>query len=176
MRDLLELAARAKKFSEDAHRIFSVHETSLSRLISLEKSYKSLEALGAAQDELFIEALKCIESKLYRPAHVMAWAAFMDFMEEQLAADNFAKLRKIRPKWNFKSLDDLREVTPEAQLIDAYREIGFCTKNEAKALHGLLNKRNECAHPSHFRPDLNEALGYVSELLKRLKTLRSRRI
>lgn len=40
-----------------------------------------------------------------------------------------------------------------------------------KALHGLLNRRNECAHPSEYFPDLNETLGYIGELFKRIKQL-----
>jgi hypothetical protein len=42
------------------------------------------------------------------------------------------------------------------------------TKTQKKALHGLLNKRNECAHPSDFYPELNETLGYISELFQRI--------
>lgn len=61
------------------------------------------------------------------------------------------------------------------QLIEAARKLGLCTKTFMKALHGLLNKRNECAHPSDFFPDLNEALGYLSEIFKRIETLNARR-
>jgi len=50
------------------------------------------------------------------------------------------------------------------------------TKSEMKALHGLLNKRNECAHPSEYFPDLNETLGYISELLNRIRKIRERNI
>jgi hypothetical protein len=56
----------------------------------------------------------------------------------------------------------------EFQLIEAARDLGLCTKTEAKALHGLLNKRNECAHPSNYFPSLNESLGYASEILQRV--------
>jgi hypothetical protein len=51
---------------------------------------------------------------------------------------------------------------------------GLCEKSERKALLGVLNKRNECAHPSDFYPGLNESLGYFSELLKRIETLRKK--
>ena len=44
-----------------------------------------------------------------------------------------------------------------------------------KALHGLLNRRNECAHPSDYFPDLNETLGYLSELFQRIEYLERRR-
>jgi hypothetical protein len=32
---------------------------------------------------------------------------------------------------------------------------------------GLLARRHECAHPSSYTPNLNQSLGYVSELLER---------
>ena len=62
----------------------------------------------------------------------------------------------------------------EHQIIESTEAIGLCEKSERKALLGLLNKRNECAHPSDFYPGLNESLGYFSELLKRIETLRKK--
>ena len=84
------------------------------------------------------------------------------------------KLRAVRPGWTFTAMEDLREKVPEFQIIDAAHTAGLCQKNEAKALQGLLNKRNECAHPSDFYPALNESLGYISELLKRIEHLQSK--
>jgi hypothetical protein len=43
-----------------------------------------------------------------------------------------------------------------------------------KALHGLLSRRNECAHASDYFPDLNETLGYVVELFQRIAYLQKR--
>ena len=60
---------------------------------------------------------------------------------------------------------------PERQIVESTRKLGLCTKNQTNALVALLNKRNECAHPSAFYPGLNEALGYISELIQRLTTL-----
>ena len=62
----------------------------------------------------------------------------------------------------------------EFQLIEAARRLTLCTKTEMKALHGMLNKRNECAHPSDFYPDMNGSFGYISELLSRVKTLQGK--
>ncbi len=59
-------------------------------------------------------------------------------------------------------------------MIEAARDVGLCRKNEVKALLGLLNKRNECAHPSDFYPGLNHTLGFVSELLQRIERLQPR--
>jgi hypothetical protein len=56
-------------------------------------------------------------------------------------------------------------------VIEAGKEAGAYNRTTMKALHGLLNRRNECAHPSEYFPDLNETLGYVGELFKRIKQL-----
>jgi hypothetical protein len=40
-----------------------------------------------------------------------------------------------------------------------------------RTLHGLLSRRNECAHPSEYFPDLNMTLGYISDLIDRIKRL-----
>ena len=36
----------------------------------------------------------------------------------------------------------------EFQLIQAAKKLGLCSNTEMKALHGMINKRNECAHPN----------------------------
>jgi hypothetical protein len=166
----------ARAFERAAHQILSVHETSASRLVVLEDTYKKLSALSLSQDDLLRQALRCIERELFRAAHVMAWAAFMDFVEEKLASDGLLKVRALRPKWTASSVEELRENHGEFQLIDAARDLGLFGKTEAKALQGLLSKRNECAHPSTYFPGLNETLGYVSELLNRIGQIQPRKL
>jgi hypothetical protein len=99
----------------------------------------------------------------------------MDYIEEKLVTDELRKIHAARPAWGrYKSIDDLRENVVESQLLDAARAIGLLRKAELKALQGLLSKRNECAHPGPYEPGLNESLGYVSELLKRMEQLEAR--
>lgn len=171
MNSLTEVLSRARRFEKAAHSILGTHEASRSRVVLLEDTYKQLGLLSLKQDELFRQALRCTESQLYRASHVMAWAGFMDFLEEKLSSDGLAKLRIARPNWKLKSLDDLRELQTEYAIIEAARDVDLCTKSEMKALHGLLNKRNECAHPTDYFPDLNETLGFLSELLSRIQIL-----
>ncbi len=117
------------------------------------------------------QSLRCTEEGLYRAAHVMAWAAFMDFLEEKFQSDGLVKLRAARTAWKGKNIEEVREYVNEYQLVEACQDLGLSTKNEVKALLGLLNKRNECAHPSNYYPQLNETLGYISEVIQRIKTL-----
>ena len=169
-----EIFERVRKFETDTHRIFGKYESSPSRIIELTKTYNDLKGLSIQQDELFRQALRCVENELYRAAHVMAWAGLMDFLEKKIASDGFKKLHFAYPTWlKYKTIEDLREYISEYQIIEAARNIGQCTKNQSKALHGLLNKRNECAHPSNYYPQLNDSLGYISELLQRIKQLQT---
>lgn len=169
--DIGEAIGRAGALRKEAHDILAVLESSASRLVLLERSYSQLGILSIRQDDLLRQALRCVENELFRAAHVMAWAAFMDFLEEKIAGDKLVRLRSARPTWKANSVEELRENVVEFQLIEASRDLGLIGKTEMKALHGLLNKRNECAHPSNYFPGLNEALGYVSEILQRIKTL-----
>jgi hypothetical protein len=169
------LMVSAKAFAAEAHSILGRDESSPSRIVLLERSYKRLASLSLKQDDLLRQSLRCLENELYRAAHVMAWAAFMDFFEMKLASKNFKKLRAARPAWIFAGVEELRESISEFQIIEAARVTGLCQKNEMKALHGLLNKRNECAHPSEFFPGLNDTLGFVTEILTRIETIRKKK-
>lgn len=173
---LSELISKARAFEQEAHAILSVHEASASRIVLLEETYSKLSGLSLRQDELIRQALCCVENGLFRAAHVMAWAGFIDFVEEKLASDGLRKLNQVRPKWKAKTMGELREMVPEYQLIEACQKVGLCNKNETKSLLGLLSKRNECAHPSNSSPGLNESLGYISELLRRIDLLKGRQL
>lgn len=168
---LRKYVGKALAFRQEVHKLLSIHEESLSRVVQLKKTYEDLRNLSVLQDDLFRQALRCCEKELYRAAHVMAWAAFMDFLELKLASDGFKKVRAAYPRWGFKTLEDFREEIAEYQIIEATKTVGLCEKTQTKALHGLLNKRNECAHPSSYFPGLNDTLGYISEVLQRIGTI-----
>ena len=168
IRDLLK---KAHSFEREAHVILSYHETSPSRVVLLDETYRELGQLSLRQDELFRQALRCLEGRLFRASIVMAWAGFMDYLEGKITSDGFTKLHQARPNWHVTAVEDLREKIPEHQLVEACKDIRLCSKNQTKALLGLLNKRNECAHPSDYFPDLNEALGFISEVLHRIEML-----
>lgn len=142
----------------------------------LEDTYRKLQQLALSQDEMLRQALRCVENELYRAAHVMAWAGFMDVLEEKMGSDGLKKLAACRPGWKSKTMADLREQIAEYQLVEAARDMGLCHKSEMKSLHGLLSTRNECAHPSDYYPGLNESLGYVSNLLGRIAAVQSRKL
>lgn len=170
--EVLERIAIFRKVTKSA---LARVEASPARIITVEESYNRIAGLSIKQDDLFHEALRCVENGLFRAALVMAWAAFMDFLHQKLAEDGLVDLRKARPNWKLTVPEDLREQS-DFHVIEAAKDMGFLRKTEQKALQGLLNRRNECAHPEDFYPGLNESLGYLSELIGRIETLKARKL
>ncbi len=167
---------RVDALALDAHSILQRQESATrSRVMSVDQSRQKLSTLSLIQDELIQEALDCIENGLFRSAHVSAWQAFMDFLEEKLGSDGMKKVIGTRPGWvKFKSMEEVREEISEYQIIEVAQAVGLIRKSERKILHGMLSTRNDCAHPSSFKPDLNETLGYVSGLINRIAHLQQR--
>ena len=166
---------RAQLMARDAHAVLSRVESAKSRRLTLDASYSALGRLSLKQDDLFRQALRCVEEELYRAAHVMAWAAFMDFLHEKLGEDGLVALNGARPNWSVKAVEDLRNWA-DYQVIQAGKDCGLYGSTVMKALHGLLNKRNECAHPEEYYPGQNDTLGSIDELFKRLRMLKQAKL
>lgn len=166
-----DVLARIREFEGEAKAILGSHEESSARVVTLGKSYEILGLLSLKQDELFREALRAVEVGLFRAAHVLAWAGFIDFLHHALVPTHVAALLSVESTWKITAPEDCRDYS-DFGLIDAARRSKVIDKTTAKALHGLLNKRNECAHPTDHFPDLNQSLGYVSELFSRIDALR----
>jgi hypothetical protein len=171
--EIPELVAKVVVLNAEAQRILATHEAAPARTVTLEDSYRRLGTLSIGQDELFRESLRAVEVGLFRAAHVLAWAGFVDFLHNHLAVDGLKAMSAERVAWNLSTADDLREHA-DFQVIEAGKAAGFYPKSVMKALHGLLNKRNESAHPSEYFPDFNETLGYVSELFQRIAYLQKK--
>lgn len=170
-----ELLERIAAFRRVSSSTLARVETSAARLITVENSYNRIAGLSIKQDDLFRQALRCVENSLFKAAHVMAWASFIDFLHQKLAEDGLVKLKTARPNWKLTVPEDLREQS-DFHLIEVAKDMGFLRKTEQKAIQGLLNRRNECAHPEDFYPGLNESLGYLSELIGRIETLKARNL
>jgi hypothetical protein len=173
---IFSYAQKMNIFQKEAHYILSIHESSKkSRVILLNDSFKKLKSLSITEEKLFHEALQCVEHEFYRSAIVLSWVGFMNFILNTI--ENYYGLQKIaqkKPAWNYKTIEELTEKQTEFNIIELLMEIGICSKTEKKALQGLLNKRNECAHPSSHTPEINETLGYISEIFKRIELIQNK--
>lgn len=168
---LAALAQSVELFRAEAEKILGFSEESVHRTAELSASYARIEQLSLEQADMLKQSLRCVEVGVYRAAHVLAWATVADYLQHFLQADGFSAINAKYPAWNIKSLDDVRDTIGEYNLIEGMFRAGLISKAEKKALHSLLNKRNECAHPSEYFPDLNQSLGYVSECISRLTGL-----
>jgi len=167
--------SRLAAFQAEARALLAGHEDSRrSRVITLSTSYRDVTSLNVQQEELLKQALRCAENELYRAAHVMAWAAFVDFLQEKLQSDGLVKLRSIRPKWNGNDIHAMAEQVTEHAFLEAAKDLSLLTRGDFKALTGDLSRRNECAHPTGYLPGLNETLGYISGLVQRMRRLSSK--
>lgn len=170
------------EFQARAHDILSTHEASGSRVMSLEKSFGQLKGLSVRQGELLVEALNDIKCGSLRSAHVMAWAAFIDHLEEKMASDNLVKVNAAMAKSPNKyqralkcgTMEEIREKIKESDILDLAQETGLIKGNEHRLLIGLLTERNQCGHPTSYKLNQNTTLGYVNRMMTWIETIKGR--
>lgn len=156
---------RASLARRAAHAALSGHEAAASRVILLEDLLKKLAAAPIDVQDYFNEAVSCLEQGLNRSGIVLAWAGHFYVFSDALYAKHEHAVRSSRPKWVFKDLSDLKEQFAESQILDAAREVKFIGRADLRLLQGQLAQRNQCAHPTLYRPSTNVAIGYVDEMI-----------
>jgi hypothetical protein len=167
-----EVADWAANAQAELAKLLAKRERSAHRVMTLTESYEKLTKLNIKQDSLFREALQCAEHGLYRSAHVTSFAALVDFVHEWIATDptRLATIQTNYPAWNIKQAADFRE-QKDHSLFEVMKKQALISNSMMKALHGLLAKRNECAHPEDYEPGINDTLGYLDEMMKRIAAL-----
>lgn len=163
--DIASWVLRARKAERAAHKVLATHEAAPSRIVLLEDLLKSLSGTPVDVQDYFREAVVCLEQELFRAAIVMSWAGHFHVYSETLFLKHEADIKLARPKWSFSDVNDLKEKYPEAQIIDVAKEVKFTKKAHLKILHGQLSIRNQCAHPTLYKPSLNIAIGYVDGMI-----------
>jgi hypothetical protein len=169
--DLASVARKVRDFENTAAAILGVTEGSvLQRAFNAHDALVKVSGLSIDQAELLKQSVRCIEVGVFRGAIVLAWAAIADIVLK-LAVKNASVLSPLRPNWALGDQVQLAESTADHAIIEALKAAGVITKGEMKSLHGMLHKRNECAHPSNYFPGANEALGFLDETIKRATDL-----
>lgn len=159
---------KAAAAQEEAHKILAIHEGAVkSRVIVLEDVMRKLAASPLPPDvqNYFREAVICLEHDARRAAIVLSWAGFFYILCEKMFNQYEAELRAAYTNWQFASFEELKETYNEFQLIEAMKKVGLISKAEMRQFQGLLAQRNQCAHPTRYQPGMNEALGFVSQVL-----------
>ncbi len=150
----------------EAHRVLSVVEGAGSRAVLLEDLTKTLDSLPLDIQDYFTEALDCLQLGMRRAPVVFSWAGFFSVFSAKLYLQYEADIRGKRKKWRFGSVEELRESFPEAQLLDVAKDVGFIGKGNLRKYQGQLSERNQCAHPTLYKPSLNVAIGYLDLMIR----------
>lgn len=163
MIDLRGWQERANDFAHEAKTLLGQSEGSYSaRAYNVHDSLQKVGKLTYTQADAFKQSIRCVEVGLYRASFVMAWTALADLLLT-LGAEQETEIKAVRTRWKFSDRETLAEEQGDHAIISALKEAKCISKSDMKSLHGLLHRRNQCAHPSGFFPGANEALGYVHE-------------
>ncbi|MCH8978981.1 MAG: hypothetical protein IH945_07030 [Armatimonadetes bacterium] len=169
------MLTRVRAAEKVCRAILARHEKSTDRIISLDEARKNLAGLTIGQQDRLSSALGCVEHGFFAGAVIFSWAVFIDYLLTRFESDAFAKLYLEMPNWSAcASREDLVELVTDYALVDAAKRVKLLTKAEMKSMHGLLSDRNQCAHPTGYDPDMNEAIGYVSRIIKTISTVENR--
>lgn len=162
---ITEMLARAAAARKDAHALLAKQESSGSRVILLRQLPKKLSNLPIDIQSYFTEACSCLEHNHLRAATVMAWAGFFHVFADALYRKHASDIQANYPKWVFHDLAELKENVVESQIVDAAKTVHFISKTDVKVFHGQLATRNQCAHPTLYKPTLNSTIGYVETMV-----------
>jgi hypothetical protein len=159
-------SSRVRAARHAAHRALAKHESAASRVVFLEDLGKSLSGTPVDVQDYFSEAISCLESELYRSGIVLAWAGHFHVFSESCFHKHEIDIRTARPKWSFKDLTAIKERNAEYQLLIVAKEVNFISNARFRILDGQLSLRNQCAHPTLYRPSMNAAIGYVDDMIR----------
>lgn len=166
MNDVENWLLRVGRARRAAHSELSRVERSSSRVILLEDLTKLLSGEPIDVQDYFRESISCLENSLYRSAIVLAWAGQFHVLSEVCFEKHEIDIRSSRPKWKFRDLPELKEEVAESQFLVCAKDVGFLSKAQLRMLDGQLSQRNQCAHPTLYRPSMNVAIGYVDEMIR----------
>ncbi|HLI46127.1 MAG TPA: hypothetical protein VKU94_02940 [Geobacterales bacterium] len=148
----------------EVNKILENFENSIHRVVTIQDMYSRLDTLSIRQDRLLREAIDCIRFKLFRASIVLAWSAMSDLLIE-------IYFKRIDQS---KTFDEVSNEFNDNRLIEQLRARRLIDKQTEKLLKGNLAIRDEFAHPSLYEPDLNQSLGYMSQILAIMSSLKGK--
>ena len=159
---------RAASAGRRARSILAQQETSRDRVMSLDARLALVRSLPDDVQTYFLEAVKCLEHNLCRPAVVAIWSGFM-FLFTQALDEATNKQNSRGDSLHDRSAKRWRS---DSETLRVAVERKFIRPQEQKELEGHLAVRNRCAHFSDTLPvTLNQALGIADALLQRVASL-----
>jgi len=160
-----EWTRKAVNAQSAANKILADEGNSRARVAFLEDVGGKLSGSPIDVQEYFEEAILCLKNGLVRSSIVVAWSGFFSIFCEKLLSGNEMEIRKCREKWKFSDINTFKEGYPEAQIIEVAKEVSFISNPRRRMLDGWLSQRNQCAHPTIYRPSLNVGIGYLDTMV-----------
>jgi len=171
MTEIAEWLSKLKAFEADVSELLGGSEEAIAtRVYNAHESLRKVSELSFAQADALKQAVRCVEAGLNQAAFVMAWTALADLLLET-AVQHIAAVKIARDKWTFTDKTSLSDERGDYAIIEALKAAKVISKSDMKTLHGLLHRRNLCAHRTDVFPSPNEALGYIDETIPAIKCL-----
>lgn len=165
MNELLVWHRRVLAFEAEAAELLSTSDGAIqSRVYNASDALKRISELTFEQADALKQSIRCVEHNLYQAAFVMAWTAVADLILD-ISVSRLSEVKAVRTKWKFSDKVSLSEECGDFAIVEALKDSKIISKSEMKTLHGLLHRRNQCAHRSDIFPTANEALGFIDEVV-----------
>lgn len=162
---LEDFVGRAVRAQKAARNILGEHEAAPSRVVELRESLDKLTKLPVDVAEYYRESLLSLQIGCFRAAIVLSWAGFIHSIGAKLVQGYQAELTLHYPRWKFATTEELFESTTEFQILEAAKKCGLIKNQKLQIYKGWLSLRNQCAHPTLFKPTRNVSLGFVDSVV-----------
>ncbi|WP_108816236.1 hypothetical protein [Loktanella sp. Alg231-35] len=171
MTEVAEWLSKLEAFEAEVSKILGGSEEAIaSRVYNAHESLRKVSELSFSQADALKQAVRCVEAGLNQAAFVLAWTALADLLLD-ISVQHIVSIKLVRDKWIFTDKTSLSDERGDYAIIEALKAAKVISKSDMKTLHGLLHRRNLCAHRTDVFPSPNEALGYIDETIPAIKCL-----
>lgn len=141
---------------------------------ALESLEDAISAAPPDYRDYLQEALECYERTLFRAAVLLVWAAAMQHLYMTAAthgggikafeAANEARFGTAKSYRPIKKGDDFLYLR-DRDFIQLGEDAGMFNKNVRMTLHQRLDLRNNCGHPTKYKPGREETVIFIESLI-----------
>lgn len=145
------LTTTGKAFLEENY-LQGLSSSTKSSALSLRKHLPNIKSSDTR--EFVEEAIRCLETDLYRSAIVMSWVGAVSVLYDYVIANALADFNKeaTRRGWKVIKVRDDFTLIKESDFLDVLAGISVLGKNVKEHLKNTnLNLRNSCGHPSSLK-------------------------
>lgn len=146
----------------------SLGSKNLSHAASSLRSHVDTLPHGALRD-FVIEAVRCVEERLWRAAVVMSWIGAVRHMQDLVVANHLPAFNAaLLKRWNkAKVITNVEgfSAMQEADFLQVCEDVGLLDKSSKKLLLQRLDLRNAAGHPNSVKLDEEQVAAHVTFLI-----------